>query len=382
VVNRDTLAVESMTRRREPMTDANSLETTLEYDPRCAWCGGDWRGTQYVQVVGSSTRVLCSEDCLRAKMRDDAVARSATRRRTARVFILGTALVGAFVVPHEGPPSRRPRPAAAPVRGTAQADAGELPGAFGPEWPPNEASLIAELGRDAWLHPLPGPFRRMPMRDSRVFGAERPGDRPIECRRGHCGVDVGGEIWGEHVHAAHDGIIDRVQRAPNEQHGGHYVRIAHRNGTVFTQYFHLAAIPRRLQPGVQVKAGELIGALGDTGVTESSAHLHFTVSVKPGKGWPEQYMDPEPLIALWPLRIPLERSPIALVSTTGKVGVPLGTPVGAARKGEAAKRQQPPPPTTKAARRHASTPAAKGEKAAPARAQPKEEESASESSPE
>jgi murein DD-endopeptidase MepM/ murein hydrolase activator NlpD len=360
------------------MTEANSQETT-EHDGLCSWCDGAWRGTQYVQLVKSSTLVFCSEDCMRAQRRDDALARSAARRRTVRVFVVGTALVGAFITPHEGPPSRRAR-AAAPVLGTAQADAGALPGAFGPEWPPNEASLIAELGRDAWLHPMPGPFRRMPMRDSRVFGAERAGDRPIECRRGHCGVDVGGEIWGEHVHAAHDGIIDRVQRAPNEQHGGHYVRIAHRNGTVFTQYFHLAAIPRRLQPGVQVKAGELIGALGDTGVTESSAHLHFTVSVKPGKNWPEQYMDPEPLIALWPLRIPLERSPIALLSTAGKVGVPLGTPIGAARKGEVAKRQQ----TTKAARRHASSPAATSEKgrAAPSRAPSKEEESASESSPE
>ena len=89
----------------------------------------------------------------------------------------------------------------------------------------------------------------MPVRDSRVFGADRPGDRPIECRKGHCGVDLGGEIWGEQVHAAHDGVVDRVQRDANEAHGGHYVRIAHRNGTVFTQYFHLAAIPRWVEPG-------------------------------------------------------------------------------------------------------------------------------------
>ena len=173
----------------------------------------------------------------------------------------------------------------------------------------------------------------MPSRDSRVFGAERAGDRPIECRKGHCGVDLGGEIWGEQVHAAHDGIVDRVQRGANDLHGGHYVRIAHRSGTVFTQYFHLAAMARRVQPGVAVKAGEVIGLLGDSGVKESAPHLHFTVSVRPASDWPEQYVDPEPLIALWPLRIPLESCPVVLVSTAGKPGLPLGgAPAGPTRR--------------------------------------------------
>jgi murein DD-endopeptidase MepM/ murein hydrolase activator NlpD len=202
--------------------------------------------------------------------------------------------------------------------------------------------VLADLGRDAWLHPMPGPIRRMPTRDSRVFGAERPGDRPIDCRKGHCGVDLGGEIWGEQVRAAHDGIVDRVQRSTNEAHGGLYVRVAHRNGTVFTQYFHLAAVPRWVQLGTPVKAGDVIGLLGDTGVRESAAHLHFTVSVRPAKNWPEQYIDPEPLIALWPLRIPLAGSPVGLVSTGGTPGVPLGgAPVSAALSRELAKLNQP-----------------------------------------
>jgi murein DD-endopeptidase MepM/ murein hydrolase activator NlpD len=163
------------------------------------------------------------------------------------------------------------------------------------------------------------------------------------------------------VHAAHDGIVDRVQRAANDQHGGHYVRIAHRSGTVFTQYFHLAAIARSLQPGTPVKAGDVIGLLGDTGVKESSAHLHFTVSVRPADDWPEQYVDPEPLIALWPLRIPLDGSPVGLVSTAGKPGVPLGgAPVGAARRHELAKN----------ARKHVRTPPPKSEEGEVERSRP------------
>lgn len=321
------------------MTDANSIDTT-EVRGSCAWCAGSLRPHHYVQVVRSSAFALCSEDCLRAKLRADAVARAAARRRDLKRLVVATFLVAACITPHDGPPSLRTTPRM--VRAVAPDDTAPLPGAFGPEWPPSEASLIAELGRDAWFHPLAGPFRRMPVRDSRVFGAERPGDRPIECRKGHCGVDLGGEIWGEQVRAAHDGVIDRVRREPNEQHGGHYVRIAHHHGTVFTQYFHLAAIPRWVQPGVRVKAGDVIGLVGDTGVKESTAHLHFTVSVRPVHDGPEWYIDPEPLIALWPLRIPLEGSPVTLVSTGGQPGVPLGgAPVGSARRRLLAKRKQP-----------------------------------------
>jgi hypothetical protein len=68
---------------------------------------------------------------------------------------------------------------------------------FGPHWPPSSADWWNDLAQDAWIHPLPGPVRRMPKSDQRIFGAERPGDRPGECRNGHCGVDIGGEIWGE-----------------------------------------------------------------------------------------------------------------------------------------------------------------------------------------
>src|SRR5262249_8620196 len=146
-------------------------------------------------------------------------------------------------------PAHQAPQASAPVAVAArmpEAPAGPL--AFGPPWPPSEDDWLSEIAADAWLHPLDGPTRQMPIRSSRVFGAERPGERPPECRSGHCGVDIG-EGWGAPVHAVHDGVVDRVQRGPNEEHGGLYVRLAHRGGTIFTQYFHLAAIPRAIVPG-------------------------------------------------------------------------------------------------------------------------------------
>jgi murein DD-endopeptidase MepM/ murein hydrolase activator NlpD len=183
----------------------------------------------------------------------------------------------------------------------------EKPRALGPSVPSEEdlaQEFMGEIGGDVWIHPLAGPVRRMPIRGSRVFGAARHGDRPGECRNGHCGVDLGGEMWGEPIiMAVHDGVVDRVKRV-DEGSGGMYVRLAHRDGKLFSQYFHLAAIPRELNEGDKVKAGQVIGLLGDTGVKESTAHLHFAISVKATPTSREIYMDPEPLIALWPLKVP------------------------------------------------------------------------------
>jgi murein DD-endopeptidase MepM/ murein hydrolase activator NlpD len=259
-------------------------------------------------------------------MREQAADNRALRWRRAKWLAFAGGLVGACLTPHEG--RFRPARVAKATHAPSQDTAGPPhlpPGWFGPEWPPTETSLLAALGRDTWVHPLAGPVRRMPRSDSRVFGAVRPGDRAIECRNGHCGVDLGGEIWGEHVHAVHDGVVDWVQRGPNPQHGGEFVRLSHRNGTVFTQYFHLAAIPRGLERGTPVKGGDVIGLLGDTGVKESEPHLHFAISIRPSNGGPEKYVDPEPLVALWPLRVPLDGSEVGLVTTVAEAGVPLGS---------------------------------------------------------
>lgn len=357
------------------MTDADSIETT-GVRGACAWCEGPLKPRHFVRVARARMLTLCSEACLEARRRAERATAWRRRWRNTKVLVVVGSVVAACVTPHDGPPSLR-RVRVAVARPRPPVDEAPLPGAFGPEWPPSEASLLADLGRDAWVHPLAGPFRRMPLRDSRVFGSERAGDRPIECRKGHCGVDLGGEIWGEHVHAAHDGVVDRVVRAPNEQHGGHYVRLAHRNGSVFTQYFHLAAVPRALQPGVRVKAGDVIGLLGDTGVKESTAHLHFTVSVRPADDWPEQYVDPEPLIALWPLRIPIAGSPVAILSTGGRPGVPIG---GAPVAVNSAPLTRPKPTLAKRKHVHAPAPKIADEPSAPAAAPPADDEPTTESS--
>ncbi len=305
---------------------------------RCPQCGGeaDLR-TRHVVIEGNLVRTYCSADCASSSTLPSVPAIEAPPRRR-RFRFAGLSLVPAllFMSGRENrveplPPARI---AAVVVGAPAATASAPDPAQFGPHWPPTDQDWLAEIQSDAWIHPLDGPERRMPISDSRVFGAERQGDRPGECRNGHCGVDLSGP-WGEPVHAVHDGIVDRVQRGPNEEHGGLYVRIAHRDGTIFSQYFHLAAIPRQLEPGVRVKVGEVIGLLGDSGVKHSAAHLHFTLSVRPAANLPEKYMDPEPLIALWPLRFRIGESSAVVAAQ-----VPPGVPHGAApnRKHKASRR--------------------------------------------
>jgi murein DD-endopeptidase MepM/ murein hydrolase activator NlpD len=303
----------------------------------CTMCGGVLVAGRFVQAEGAALRIFCSRVCLRARVREQKAQRWVVRHRVIRRASIGIILIGAGLTSHLWPVRRAVPPVATEsAETTGQKPAWEPlpPGWFGPDWPPAEASLLAVLGRDAWIHPLAGPFRRMPRTDARVFGAGRPGNRAVECRNGHCGVDLGGEIWGEQVRAVHDGVVDYVQRGPNPDRGGRFVRIGHHGGTVFTQYFHLAAIPRGLERGAPVKGGDLIGLLGDSGVKESQPHLHFSVSIRLTEKGVEKYIDPEPLVALWPLRVPVDGGEVGLVTIVAQPGVPLGSMprMGRARK--------------------------------------------------
>jgi murein DD-endopeptidase MepM/ murein hydrolase activator NlpD len=327
------------------LDDANTIDGTRV----CATCGSFPIADTYVQVEGRALYVFCSRRCLGARMRAQSVLRKAALIRNAKRVTIGGVFVAACLLPHPWSKVRQsPGTDSAPA---VRSPPPLPPGWFGPEWPPTEESVLAVLGRDAWIHPLAGPFRRMPRSDTRVFGAVRPGNRAWECRNGHCGVDLGGEIWGEHVRAAHDGVVDRVQRAANPEHGGRYVRISHHGGTVFTEYFHLAAIPRGLERGAPVKGGDVIGLLGDTGVKESQPHLHFSVSIRLAEDRPEKFIDPEPLIALWPLRIPVAGTEAGLVTITAQPGVPLGSATSGASPAaeEEAPSDEDAPPQTKPA---------------------------------
>ncbi|MES1207923.1 MAG: M23 family metallopeptidase, partial [Pseudomonadota bacterium] len=113
-------------------------------------------------------------------------------------------------------------------------------------------------------------------------------------------VDVPAELWGEHVYAVHDGTVDHLQHAGGEVS----LRLVHFGGMVFTHYAHLAAVPRTIKRGAQVKAGDVIGLVGDTGSEGPGHFVRFGLSIRPSAALPEVYWDPMPLMAKWPLQIP------------------------------------------------------------------------------
>ncbi len=141
-----------------------------------------------------------------------------------------------------------------------------------------------------WVHPLTGD-RQMPMRDSRRFGADRPGPRPAECGAGHCGVDLGTER-GKIVHAVADGTVALVYPQVRGR-AGRYVALDHAGG-LRTFYMHLDEVRGDLQVGAPIAAGEPLGTVGTTGVHVSGPHLHFALAqVQDGRSW---YLDPEVLL--------------------------------------------------------------------------------------
>ena len=103
--------------------------------------------------------------------------------------------------------------------------------------------------------------------------------------RGHTGLDIGGEL-GTPVFAAADGEITLVNNNFSNNYNtwsigrldyGNYVKISHA-GNFQTLYAHLLNSGGLLNiyPGKQVRRGEQIGFLGNTGYS-SGPHLHFEI---------------------------------------------------------------------------------------------------------
>jgi murein DD-endopeptidase MepM/ murein hydrolase activator NlpD len=296
----------------------------------CPVCGDiPYDSDRRVLVIGKTRLSYCSQACLRIGVRTVQLARrKALRRRYA--FALGFALLAMGIVYLRSrllllwrrPPPPAPVARAAPVVPPAPPE----PTPFGPHWPPTDDDWLEQFAHSAWVYPLPGPTRRRPAIARELLVGDAAEFARARCRSaGHWGVDLGGELWGEHVYAAHDGVIDRLRRSEDAP-GGVYLRIAHWGGAVYTQYFHLAAVPVRLAVGMHVSAGDVIGLIGDSGPGDTRAHLHFELSVRPSSYLPEVYWDPGPLMSEWPLRSPARGSVAGLVSADAPAERVAGTP--------------------------------------------------------
>ena len=88
----------------------------------------------------------------------------------------------------------------------------------------------------------------------------------------HAGIDLAGP-FGTPIYATADGTIRRA--GWNSGGYGNLIEVDHGRG-IETRYGHLSAI--LVQPGQQVKRGQLIGRMGSTGRSTGS-HLHYEVRI-------------------------------------------------------------------------------------------------------
>ncbi|HEY5948739.1 MAG TPA: carboxypeptidase regulatory-like domain-containing protein, partial [Kofleriaceae bacterium] len=124
-----------------------------------------------------------------------------------------------------------------------------------------------------WVHPLAG-TRVVPSNDSSRFAAVRAGQRPAECGRGHCGIDLV-EPRGSIVHAVADGQIAAL--FPDSRTEAGRVVVIHHGGGLKSFYMHLDELRPGLEVGQSIRAGDPVGTLGSTGFTHSVPHLHFAI---------------------------------------------------------------------------------------------------------
>lgn len=89
----------------------------------------------------------------------------------------------------------------------------------------------------------------------------------------HGGTDFGAPT-GTPIYAAGDGLI---QVASLRGAAGNMVQILHDNGWV-THYFHMSRFGDGITPGVRVKQGQVVGAVGTTG-RSTGPHLHYEVII-------------------------------------------------------------------------------------------------------
>ena len=269
------------------------------------------RSQRFVVVRNRREDAYCSSVCLMADVESRRRVQAAVQRRwLLSAAALAVVIIGAprlwhrFRLPRTHaisfePPELRPAPPPRPE-----------PVYYGPAWPPTDQDWLTAFDSTPWTYPLPGPIRRSPAGDDHVLAARlSTRKQPPACRTPErCGVDLGGELWGEHVYAVHDGVVDHVQHGSGDERADVYLRLSHFGGMVFTHYFHLAAVPRNIVRGAAIKAGDVIGLVGDMGEERPQAtntrYVHFALSVRPSADLPEVYWDPTPLMAHWPMRLP------------------------------------------------------------------------------
>ncbi|MDR2471223.1 MAG: M23 family metallopeptidase [Treponema sp.] len=101
----------------------------------------------------------------------------------------------------------------------------------------------------------------------------------------HTGVDISTLRQGDPIVATADGVVSYTGYEPTGF--GNYIIIRHQHG-FYTRYAHLLSL--RVETGQQVKKGETIGYIGNTG-RSTGPHLHYEVHIGSDVVNPDKYLN-------------------------------------------------------------------------------------------
>ncbi len=141
-----------------------------------------------------------------------------------------------------------------------------------------------------FLLPVSGVLQEKHSADMQVF-SDTMGDY-----RTHIGIDIG-TVAGASVAAMADGVISQVWEDVSM---GQCVAVAH-SGNAYTIYKNLSvALPEGVKVGAAVKAGDVIGTVGESAMVEVSEepHLHLEMTVNGLAVDPTQYLDEDAMATL------------------------------------------------------------------------------------
>ncbi len=136
-----------------------------------------------------------------------------------------------------------------------------------------------------WTQPVAGYVFKGHSSDALVYSLTL-GDWRI-----HRGIDISVPV-GENVKACLDGKVEAFGYDPMM---GYFVTLSHENGYV-SHYKNLSSeFPSAVSVGASVKSGDIIGAVGESAISEFSdeSHLHFELEVGGKQSDPMKYLSYE-----------------------------------------------------------------------------------------
>ena len=227
------------------------------------------------------------------KLKTDKGARAIAITITVMLLVL-TAIIMTTVIANRAAKEALPEAPDSEPAGVVDPDEDREP--QGPQQPENTDTpqqpdnTPTDVLPSRFLLPVSGVMQKKHSADVQVF-SDTMGDYRV-----HLGIDIG-TVAGASVCAMADGVISQVWE---DFSMGQCIAISH-GGNAYTIYKNLSAeLPAQIKTGVAVKAGDVIGTVGESAMVELSdePHLHVEMTVNGLQVDPTAYLDEDAMATL------------------------------------------------------------------------------------